>query len=98
MNFIVNTKKVNQSNMEQVTTLSSYNSNPHVSRDLVNYNDILEQMKGDKNSTIVCLKMMVWLIKDIEISTGENLETYKNIWENAFNISLKNRKARKAKK
>ncbi len=59
-----------------------------MNRSLINHNDVLEQMNGNKEATIVCLKMMTWLIKDIEINTGENLNEYKKIWEGAYNISL----------
>jgi hypothetical protein len=57
-------------------------------RSLENYNHLLEQLKGNKETTTTCLKMMTWLIKDIEINLDINLNDYKEIWEEAYNISL----------
>ena len=57
-------------------------------RAMANYFHILEQMGDDVEATKVCLKMMTWLIKDIEISQGLDLKEYKDIWEQAWHISL----------
>lgn len=53
----------------------------------MNFDLLLKEMEGDEIKTRTCLKYMTWLIKDIEINKGIDLEEYKDIWENAFSHS-----------
>jgi len=54
-------------------------------RALANYTALLEDFKGDRAAARECLKYLNWLINDIEIFEGIDLQEYKNIWEVAFN-------------
>jgi hypothetical protein len=80
--------ELNSNTKDDKINLSNSVAKPLVSRSLANYRDVLEQMKCDEHATRVCLKMMTWLIKDIEIDSGYPLQEYNNIWEQAFHISL----------
>lgn len=64
----------------------TYGATIPVGRDFVNYLDVLQQMKGNEEATRTCLKMMTWLIKDIEVDKRIDLKEYKDIWEKAFAI------------
>lgn len=54
-----------------------------------NLRDLLGRMQGDDQATSVCLQMMNWLIRDIEIFETIDLQLYKDIWGKAQEIHAK---------
>ena len=46
-------------------------------------------MQGNTEATSVCLQMMNWLIRDIEVFEGVDLQQYKDIWGKAQEIHAK---------